>query len=570
MLSQRSLIDSVPSSDREDMALSSQQLSSELQGDVGLRFGRGGDVRIHVSNVKIGVQSVPGELLLRQGANSIQTYRSGFGLATVGVSSFYRLGGVANLSFLQPTAGREALTTQSLQALQSVVSSLDNLVSAHLSTRPEADNNACFLEWVRQHGRYDLCEHVRCRVEPGSDRVELGTLRSKSNERPLLVYGGNDPSIIGSVATDDSPLVVLASQDPRRACESEYLNRFCSVETVQDAPTILDEKPASAWSFEEQGVVFRIASILQSDYFLQVEVSLGRLSHNLPILVDSTKDPARIVLDSGAQTFSLVCELYKSDYNAFGGMSKGFVRNLIFPRVADLVPSSTRQGAEAFLKTISRTRDLFEYEREDLSSLSSIWQEYLEGRLSISEAANRAAFLEERNVQVVDASTARDVREVLPDVAENEAAMAALGEPPSVGPAPPILRTDVQSDAKLLTIGEGEPAVKGYRCFIALSDRAREEKGEFFLQPHATSVVWGGQKLLFVFEHHSGQFGLYYDLQASQAIATESGGGPFPTATIVLRDRIYIPIPDPVAGAFIPKSDERKRLEVRCDLLFTE
>jgi molecular chaperone HtpG len=36
-----------------------------------------------------------------------------------------------------------------------------------------------------------------------------------------------------------------------------------------------------------------------------------------------------------------------------------------------------------------------------------------------------------------------------------------------------------------------------------------EERGEFFLQPHSTSVVWGGQKVLFVFEHHSGQFGLY-------------------------------------------------------------
>jgi molecular chaperone HtpG len=25
-------------------------------------------------------------------------------------------------------------------------------------------------------------------------------------------------------------------------------------------------------------------------------------------------------------------------------------------------------------------------------------------------------------------------------------------------------------------------------------------------------VVWGGQKVLFVFEHHSGEFGLYYDV----------------------------------------------------------
>jgi hypothetical protein len=141
---------------------------------------------------------------------------------------------------------------------------------------------------------------------------------------------------------------------------------------------------------------------------------------------------------------------------------------------------------------------------------------------------------------------------------------------PGLEPAPPILRTETETPAKLLTVDEGEPAVYGYRCFIALSDRAREERGEFFLQPHSTAVVWGGQKVVFVFEHHSGEFGLYYDLQASHVVSAESGGGPFPTATIVLRDKIFIPVPESLMGAFMPTDGERKRFEVRSDLLYTE
>ena len=82
--------------------------------------------------------------------------------------------------------------------------------------------------------------------------------------------------------------------------------------------------------------------------------------------------------------------------------------------------------------------------------------------------------------------------------------------------------------------------------------------------------MWGGQKVLFVFEHHSGEFGLYYDLQTAQVVSGESGGGPFPTATIVLRDKIFIPIPDAIINAFVPNLGERKRFEVRCDLLYTE
>ncbi len=39
------------------------------------------------------------------------------------------------------------------------------------------------------------------------------------------------------------------------------------------------------------------------------------------------------------------------------------------------------------------------------------------------------------------------------------------------------------------------------------------------MQPHQTSVVWGGQKVLFIFQHHSGRFGLYYDLQTSGVVS---------------------------------------------------
>src|SRR4029077_7573094 len=85
---------------------------------------------------------------------------------------------------------------------------------------------------------------------------------------------------------------------------------------------------------------------------------------------------------------------------------------------------------------------------------------------------------------------------------------------------PPVERLDISTPKKLLTIGDTEPALRGYRCFLAITDRIREEKGDFFLQPHRTSIVWGGQKALFIFEHHSGEFGLYYDLQTQGLISS--------------------------------------------------
>jgi len=79
--------------------------------------------------------------------------------------------------------------------------------------------------------------------------------------------------------------------------------------------------------------------------------------------------------------------------------------------------------------------------------------------------------------------------------------------------------------------------------------------------------VWGGQKVLFIFLHHSGEFGLYYDLQTRDSISQNSGGKAYQTSTMVLKNVIYIPVPEEIEASFVPAPGERKRFEVRCDLL---
>lgn len=567
-VSMHDIDEAVPEVGEELVNLPDHQISPDFYADASVRVTRAGEVWARLRNIRYRDVPTRGSLILRQSGGAIRTFRSGFGLAAVGASSIYNLGGVADLDLLQPTAGREALTTESMQLLQSVVTALDETISLQLATRPEADSNTFLMEWIRRQGRYELCGNLLARVEPDSQRVSLDVLKAKSQDRPLLVYAGNDSTIIIAAATDDSPLVVLATTQPRRQCEESFIAQYCRYQSLADSPTVLAEVPRSRWTTEQQALTFRITSVLAADYFLETDVLLGTLSHGLPVVVETQDGKTRLVLDPAAATFQTICTLYDTDFPAFGSMTKDFVRNIVFPRVSHLVPSSTRQGAEAFLKSIRKTRDVFEYEYDDLESLASVWEEYTAGRLTMIEAANRSASYVSRNVQVVESTATRSVRDVVPDIVENEAATAA--GPLEPGVAPPILRTDIASDAKLLTIDSTDEAVKGYRCFVAISDRAREERGEFFLQPHATSVVWGGQKVLFVFEHHSGEFGLYYDLQTGKIVSNESGGGPFATATIVLRDKIFIPVPDQLAESFIPQPGERKRFEVRSDLLYTD
>jgi molecular chaperone HtpG len=299
-------------------------------------------------------------------------------------------------------------------------------------------------------------------------------------------------------------------------------------------------------------------------------VSFGVISHDLPVLAEKKGDRVFVTLNPKRQTVQLLFTPYDTEFTAFGGMAKDFVRTVIFPRIAAYVPSSTRQGAEAFLKAIRKPRGLFEVADSDLGDLREIWAEHQEGRITVEQAVERSKRAARASVQFVDAQAAVRAREVVPDVIQNEQALqqATPAEAEAnLEAAPAITRTETETAAKLLIIDDNEPNLRGYRCFLAITDKVREEMGEFFLQPHRTSIVWGGQKTLFIFLHHSGQFGLYYDLQTRDAPA---GGGPYPTASIVLKDRVFIPIPDAIRDSFVPQTGERKRFDVRADILRTD
>jgi molecular chaperone HtpG len=542
------------------------EIGPHLRADVELTGSITGEMRIDLSNIQFDGAPIYGRMILRQGIGNLRTFRSRFGLATAGVSSVYNFGGVADFLFLQPTAGREALTTESLQILQRLVTPIDDFVSFKLAGRPESNVNAAFVNWAASRGRWDLCEYLRVRIEPG-DSATLQHICAQSQQTSVIVYAGNDPATIG-LASAERPMVILSRASPRNTMELNFLRNRGKVTELTDDPKVLSTKPLTEYSLAESALAFRLSSILSTDYFLNADFRFGKISHGLPILANRGSKPLDVVLDPDGHSVRLMLDVYDREYVAFGHMAKDFVRNVIFPKISDLVPSATRQGAEAFLKSIQRSREIFEYDVKDLENLASLWQDYLNGKITMTQAATRSGTVQ-RSFQVIDATVAGTVRDVVPDVVDNEREMRDP-QKPSLEAEPSIQRLDIETERKLLTIADNEEALKGYRCFVALTDRVREERGDFFLQPHRTSVVWGGQKALFIFEHQSGGFGLYYDVQAPGLIAEQSGGGTFETCTIVMKNRIFIPVPDGLRQSFVPQTGERKRLEVRCDILYID
>ena len=533
-------------------------LANIVSGDLEVFGMASGELRVILENARpMTGPGKQGSIVLIQDRNAIRTLRSGFGLSTVAMQSGYQWGGIVDLSVLKPTAGREALDASSNQLLQQIITSLDHVISPIAAEHSESFANDGFLQWIVETRQFELCGSLTLTPRPSGRPETLDSLVKRSG---LRYYRGTDEAVIQTYASEEEPLIVVSRRAPRRNCELGYL-KHNNVKEVDITPRVKEELPISSQRFDHTALATRLTTILEDDYFLRVDIRFGSITGGLPLLVTNTEGPVVIYLDPDSTSVAPLLALYRDDYNTFTPFVKDFIRSTLFPRIAKLVPSSTREGAESFLRHLRSNRELFEYEFEDKANIEEIFEELRAGRLTTIEAAKQLTDMDRSYVNVSRASTAQlsSVIDPIENESQNE-------DPEDLYEARPCIdRREVETDALILT---SDQAVNGYNCFLSLSDRVQREKGDFFLQPHSTEVVWGGRKVIFIFQHHSKRFGLYYDILCPELVEAASGGGLRVTSTILAHSRTFIPVPNEIANDFLPNAGERKRLEVRCDILY--
>ena len=78
------------------------------------------------------------------------------------------------------------------------------------------------------------------------------------------------------------------------------------------------------------------------------------------------------------------------------------------------------------------------------------------------------------------------------------------------------------------------------------------------MRPHATKVIWGPHRVIYIFSHSSKEIVLYYNIELKESIATEMGSLSLLTTTIITKDRIFVPVPQELVLTFDVKIDEKK------------
>ncbi len=513
---------------------------------------------------------IKGQLCLRNGMGSIMGLRSSFGLAPLPVAGVYQLGGFADFPFLVPTAGREALTRESITDASRIFPPLERHLTEILANHPIADSLTAFQQYVVNHHLTDLGKRVKIQIQEDGEQLEMGALTTKFSGLQMQSYDGTDPELIRMFSGSENPLIRISQSQPRRELQRRYLSQILQVPSIPNHATISHVYAPSDLTREEVSLTLALARVLRSDYMLDdVDIIWADITHGVPMTAKMEGDKVTLTLSRSWPALKAILNHLSASYELLDSFTKDFVRVYIYSQIQSFVPSSQRAGLDALQRALERKREIFRLERQDNGALEPLIADYLSGKVEIGQVLSAAVAITAVQSQHVSDGQVGIVEQVLPDVvsavAPNTSATGMVVAAPAVGS--PILRLDTTIGDRLLTTEQELPQLNNYRMFLALSDRLFQQELEFFKWPHSTQVAWAGRRIVYLFSGANAGISLYYDIELRGArLAGDAGGTALTTTTIVSNNRIFVPVPSALMECFTV-TEEPVEFYVRFDLL---
>jgi molecular chaperone HtpG len=506
---------------------------------------------VNMRDISLAGTSAVGELVLVQNGGQLMGLRSSFGLAPVPVGGNYQLGGYADLSILEPTAGREALSRESIEHVNRLVRMAETSISDALADDDVADRNVAFMQHIMAQGKIGLAGRVTIQVLPDDQPVPMGRVKDRYGDKKLYSYAGRDQSILQTFASDQACVLHVSRENPRRQLQLRYLREILHIEEVPDRPMITREYSSAELTLPEASFLARLLSVLTEFYLLpDADLAFADISHGVAAVVSEEGSLLRIRVARTSPDMRAVLGTYTSAREVFDGFVKDFARNHLYQRIAPYMPSSTRQGVDALVKLLQRNRELYRYDDSELGDLEPLLGDFLGGEKSLGEVIATARSTSRPHTQRVSREQVGSLEEAMPDVVESPVTPEKQGGD-EYEARPSIMREDVICGSKILVTSGSYPQLNGFGLFLGLSDRLVKREGEFFRYPHTTKVIWGGHRVVFIFREVTGVVTLYYDIELREPLGEQTAGGAmFPTTTLVTKNRIYVPVPAALEPAF--------------------
>jgi molecular chaperone HtpG len=550
LISQRSFEDTLANRSSGFILHSSRNVShGQYSGMLGTSFNPQGQIMVRLTGITLSGSPVPGEMFFIQQGGQTMGFRNLFGLAPIPIASQYQFGGFVSLNILQPTAGREALSRDSIQHVANLVTMIEAEVSVDMADSPAADRNTYFQQYILSNGKIELARNVKVTVLPSREEVALSKLKEFEPNKQIHFYAGRDETTLKKFgSSEQSNLIHINQSNPKRNLQTQYIQSLLGIPQVPEK-VIVERVPSTQLTMEEAMLVVRIRGVLLDDYLMpNVEVVFATISHAVTFHIEKAGDIVHICIARGIPAVTTVLECYRTARDVFGGFVKDFVREHLYPHIRDLVPSSTRDGRDVLFRRLKESKELFRYEESDLGDLESLLADYLSGKTDLGEVLRTSTSRASTQRQRVSSDQVGTVEKEMPDIIESPSVSDRHNE---FEAAPPIMRLEMPSRMKVLTVGAEYEQLNKFHLFLGLSDRLFRTEGAFFRWPHTTKLIWGGHRVVYIFTDATGGLSLYYDIELKEPLDKEAtSGGMFPTTTIFTENRIYVPVPNELDSAF--------------------
>lgn len=505
---------------------------------------------VHLTDISLNSNPITGEAFFVQQGNPTLAFRNFFGLAPVPVHGQYGLGGFVNLNILQPTAGREALSRESIQYVANLVELIEAEASVDIANTDAADNNQQFQQYILSHDLIRLAHRVRISVRPAEPEtmIALGEVKDYEPEKEKYYYAGRDTTILNQFANEQANLFHVSQSNPRRSLQVNFLDEIARLRQVPDEIRI-DRIPATELTLEEAMFLVRLRGVLLDDYLMpDIDAAFATISHGVAFHAESKDGALHISIERNLNTVRMVVECYRTARDVFDGFVKDFVREHLYPHIRNYVPSSTKQGRDALYQRLKANRELFRLQESDYGKIEAILADYLSGKAEFSEVLMSSGNQISSHMQQVSNEQIGSVESEIPDIIESPTPSS-----PSDGldARPAIVRSDIVSDMKILTVSSMYPMLNNFQMFLAVSDGLVKREGEFLHWPHTTKLMWGTHRVIYIFTDEAAEVSLYYDIELKTPLETDqTGGSMFPSTTIVTKNKVYIPVPNILEAAF--------------------
>jgi molecular chaperone HtpG len=399
---------------------------------------------------------------------------------------------------------------------------------------------------------------------PSQQEVPLNEVTSYEPLKSKHYYAGTEPTILQRHASEEAALFHVSQTTPRRKLQLRYLREVAVLEEVPEK-TLVDFIPPTRLSLEEAMFLVRIRGVLRDDYFMpDVDVAFAVISHGVPLHIEQKGNVLYIAISRTMPAARMVVEAYRTAREVFHGFVIDFVRQHLYAHIRDYVPSSTQQGRDALYRRLKENEELFRYDQSDFGEMESLLTDYLAGKADLEQVLRSSGGQGAGQRQEVRKEQVGTVEEELPGIIQSTSEVGSRSEYEA---APPLMRPDMQTSMKVLTVAAPHAKLNGFQLFLALSDRLEKREGEFLRQPHTTKVMWGSHRVIYVFTDATGDLSLYYDVKLKEPLGLETtGGAMFPTTTIVTKGRIFVPVPHVLGPAF-QITDGAKEFHVRFDTI---